>query len=77
MDGWIDGRMDGWMDGWVDGWVGGYFTYLCVWPCPQATRSGGVMVAVGLDPPEVRLPVTNAAMREVDIRGTFSYGHGE
>lgn len=38
-----------------------------------ATKSGGVMTPVGLDPAEVQLPIANAATREVDIRGSFSY----
>ncbi|XP_078662278.1 sorbitol dehydrogenase-like [Branchiostoma floridae x Branchiostoma belcheri] len=38
-----------------------------------ATKSGGVMVQVGLGADMITIPLVDAALREVDIRGTNAY----
>lgn len=41
----------------------------------QATKSGGVFVMVGMGKAEINLPIVNALVREVDIKGVFRYAN--
>ncbi|RVE74457.1 hypothetical protein OJAV_G00022390 [Oryzias javanicus] len=45
----------------------------CIQTSIYATRSGGVVVLVGLGAEMATVPLINAAVREVDIRGVFRY----
>ncbi|MEQ2185460.1 hypothetical protein GOODEAATRI_018353 [Goodea atripinnis] len=45
----------------------------CIQTALYATRSGGVVMLVGLGAPMATVPLVNAAVREVDIRGVFRY----
>jgi len=39
------------------------------------TKSGGVVVVVGMGAPNVTIPIVDALVREVDIRGIFRYAN--
>ena len=39
----------------------------------QSTKSGGCVVIVGLGASDITMPIVNACVREVDIRGIFRY----
>ncbi|XP_030580919.1 sorbitol dehydrogenase [Archocentrus centrarchus] len=45
----------------------------CIQTAIYTTRSGGVVVLVGLGSEMATVPLINAAVREVDIRGVFRY----
>ena len=51
--------------------------FFCLFFFWQATRSGGVITPVALEPPLPLLPLVDAAVREVDIKGVFSYSSSE
>ncbi|XP_062926545.1 sorbitol dehydrogenase-like [Mobula hypostoma] len=46
---------------------------LCVQASIYATRSGGTVVLVGTEEDHVNIPIIQAIIREVDIRGVFKY----
>jgi len=39
----------------------------------MATKPGGRMMLVGMGPEEIKIPLINAAIKEVDIIGNFRY----
>ncbi|XP_008555965.1 sorbitol dehydrogenase [Microplitis demolitor] len=47
----------------------------CIRVAILATKAGGIAVLVGMGAPEVKIPLINALIREVDIRGVFRYAN--
>lgn len=45
----------------------------CIKTCIFATKRGGIVVCVGMGKPDVTLPILEASIKEVDIRGVFRY----
>lgn len=43
--------------------------------CIYAAKSGGVVVMVGMGKPEISVPILEASIREVDLRGVFRYSN--
>lgn len=41
----------------------------------KATRQGGRVVMVGMGPPQVKVPLVDAIIKEIDIRGVFRYAN--
>ncbi|KAK2581769.1 hypothetical protein KPH14_002248 [Odynerus spinipes] len=39
------------------------------------TKAGGMIVLVGCGPPEIQVPLINALVKEIDIRGVFRYAN--
>ncbi|XP_067871574.1 sorbitol dehydrogenase-like isoform X2 [Heterodontus francisci] len=46
---------------------------LCLQAGVYATKSGGVLVLVGMGKPSANIPILDVIIREVDIRGVFRY----
>ncbi|GAB0493178.1 hypothetical protein MMPV_004452 [Pyropia vietnamensis] len=43
--------------------------------CVAVVRSGGVVVLVGMGAPVVGVPLVDAGVKEIDLRGVFRYAH--
>lgn len=50
-------------------------TYLSIADCSQATRPGGQIMLIGMGTPIQTLPISAAALREVDLKGVFRYAN--
>ncbi|KAL4236256.1 hypothetical protein ACF0H5_004643 [Mactra antiquata] len=48
---------------------------LCVQSSIYATDSGGCVVCIGLGPDDVTIPLVDAVLREVDVKGIIIYPH--
>ncbi|OQR73901.1 sorbitol dehydrogenase-like [Tropilaelaps mercedesae] len=41
----------------------------------DVTRQGGCVALVGMGPPEIKVPLIDAGVKEIDIRGVFRYAN--
>ena len=50
-------------------------TFDKLYGCLQVTKSRGVVVLVGLSEDPKKVPIMNAAVREITIKGSFAYAY--
>lgn len=49
----------------------------CIYAGVEVVRCGGTMVQVGMGRPEVNFPISEMAVKEVNLRGSFRYAAGD